>query len=129
MHGVDLFRPMQARDVEGAETYDGDEWDHEKNRYLCTNIAESFRSRCQIYIEDTVVAADLFAPQSVDFVFADADHTTSGLLADIKAWYPKIKWGGFFLGDDIDWPSVRKAVEETGFDYQEGPDSIWWYQI
>lgn len=52
-----------------------------------------------------------------DFVFLDADHSYEGCRADIEAWAPKIKDGGFICGHDYGntaWPKfgVKRAVDE-----------------
>jgi hypothetical protein len=64
---------------------------------------------------DTVAAAERFEDGSVDFLYVDASHTYDGVLADLVAWFPKVKAGGLIAGDD--WcfltngePEVRAAV-------------------
>ena len=64
-------------------------------------------------------AAALYADASLDFVFIDAGHTYENASADIKAWLPKVKPGGFIAGHDYgSAPGVNRAVNEllTGFD-------------
>lgn len=75
---------------------------------------------------ESVKAADIFSDESVDFVMVDAAHDYENALADIKAWYPKIKKGGIIAGDDLDWPGVTKAVEEVfGAEYYESENKLW----
>lgn len=71
--------------------------------------------------EDTVTASQLFPDNYFDLIYIDADHTYEGCLRDIKAWYPKIKSGGFVTGDDYGYYKakytgvkfgVKKAVNE-----------------
>lgn len=71
-------------------------------------------------------AATLFDDQSVDFVFIDASHEYEDVLADIKAWYPKVKQGGLLAGHDYDdnWPGVKRAVQET-FENVFVKDGCW----
>lgn len=45
-------------------------------------------------------AAKRYPDEYFDFVYLDGDHTYEGCLADIKAWYPKVKKGKFLVGDD-----------------------------
>jgi hypothetical protein len=57
--------------------------------------------------------AEQYANYSLDFVFLDADHAYQSISADIKAWYPKVKWSGTLAGHDIHhWPGVKQAVTE-----------------
>jgi len=80
----------------------------------------------------------------LDFVFIDADHRYEAVLADIKAWFPKVKIGGWVCGHDWDHPEdhiknkdskarlwgVRKAVEEFFGDLpiEIGKDKTWFHQ-
>ncbi|MEO8270146.1 MAG: class I SAM-dependent methyltransferase [Aureliella sp.] len=62
----------------------------------------------------SVAAALKFSEDSVDFAFIDADHTYESVIADIRAWWPKIKVGGTLSGHDYvsGWVGVAKAVDE-----------------
>ena len=57
-------------------------------------------------------AAQSFADESVDFCYVDAGHTYSDVTNDLTAWYPKIRPGCYFAGDDYTkgWPEVQRAV-------------------
>lgn len=59
-------------------------------------------------------AANQFEDNSLDFVHIDASHDYENVLADICAWYPKVKPGGFITGDDYvsNWGGVIQAVKE-----------------
>lgn len=68
----------------------------------------------------SVEAAALYADNSLDFVFIDADHLYKHVKADIEAWWPKVKPGGVFAGDDYYGKDVRRAVNEKFADsYRE----------
>ena len=57
--------------------------------------------------------ADLIADKSLDWLYVDADHTLDGCMADLKAWFPKLKRGGIVAGHDYvyGWAcSVPEAV-------------------
>jgi hypothetical protein len=69
----------------------------------------------QLIISESLSAARLFADESVDWVHLDARHEYANVQADIRAWLPKIKHGGWLSGDDYDeikWPEVVKAVRD-----------------
>lgn len=64
-------------------------------------------------------AAALYKDSSLDFVFIDAGHSYENVSADILAWLPKVKSGGFIGGHDYQSAEgVRRAVNELipGFD-------------
>jgi SAM-dependent methyltransferase len=54
----------------------------------------------RLIVADSVSAASLFAPASLDFVFIDGDHQKSAVLADIAAWLPTLRPGGLLAGHD-----------------------------
>lgn len=49
----------------------------------------------------SVDAARLFADECLDGVYIDANHAYDAVLADLKAWWPKVKSGGLFAGHDF----------------------------
>ena len=66
-----------------------------------------------LVISDSVTASRLFTNHSVAWVHLDARHDYAGLKADIEAWLPKVKPGGWLSGDDyneLKWPDVVQAV-------------------
>jgi hypothetical protein len=66
-----------------------------------------------LIIADSVTASRFFADRSLDWVHLDARHDYDSVKADIQAWLPKVKRGGWLSGDDYDelkWPDVVKAV-------------------
>ena len=72
-----------------------------------------FGDEIQLIISDSVAAARLFSDASLDWVHLDARHDYASVKADIEAWLPKIRSGGWLSGDDYNedkWPEVVKAV-------------------
>lgn len=69
---------------------------------------------CNVMHARSVDAADAYGPCSVDVVYIDADHSYDAVSADIDAWLPKIRHGGYICGHDYHdgFPGVRKAVDE-----------------
>jgi len=61
---------------------------------------------------DSVVLSRLFRDNSLDFVWVDGNHRYPFALADIKAYWPKLRNGGWMGGDDLIHGGVRQAVEE-----------------
>jgi len=49
-------------------------------------------------ITTSTKAARLFPSETVDFCFIDADHSYTSVLADLRAWWPKVRPGGTYGG-------------------------------
>jgi hypothetical protein len=59
----------------------------------------------------SVAAAALFAPRTFDLVYIDASHVEENVLADLEAWYPKVRPGGLLCGHDWNtYEGVNRAV-------------------
>jgi hypothetical protein len=59
-------------------------------------------------------AATQFQDESLDFCYVDAGHTYDCVTQDLEAWWPKIRPGCYFGGDDYTkgWPEVCRAVND-----------------
>jgi predicted O-methyltransferase YrrM len=62
-------------------------------------------------------AVKLFADGSLDLVYIDGNHSYASATADIAAWRPKIRSGGWLAGHDFapSYPGVWRAVREANF--------------
>lgn len=49
----------------------------------------------------SVEAASLYDDNSIDFIMIDAAHDFESVVADIRAFLPKMKNGGVMTGDDV----------------------------
>ncbi|HSE24596.1 MAG TPA: class I SAM-dependent methyltransferase [Pyrinomonadaceae bacterium] len=81
-----------------------------------------------LIISDSIAASRLFADRSLDWVHLDARHDYRSLKADIEAWLPKLKRGGWLSGDDYDeakWPEVILAVSELLPEALPWPTQQW----
>lgn len=87
--------------------------------------AASYGERAVIIKDYTVPAADWVQDGSLDFVFVDADHSEAAVRADLRAWRPKVRPGGWVIGHDINWPSVKAAADDLLSGYVIGPDNCY----
>lgn len=70
-----------------------------------------FPNRVGFIREFSVDAAKDVPDGSLDFVYIDGNHQCKFVLQDMNAWWPKLKPGGFLMGDDaVDtWEEGRNA--------------------
>jgi cephalosporin hydroxylase len=61
----------------------------------------------------SVEAAALYEDGSLDFVFIDADHSYESVKADIAAWAPKVRPGGYLAGHDFNPATPNGGVERA----------------
>lgn len=88
-------------------------------RYLETILrCAHFRTRSVVMRMTSAQASAHFAPESLDFVYIDANHSFEATTEDLEHWWPKVKRAGLIAGDDfIDGRvgdaefGVRSAVE------------------
>jgi hypothetical protein len=70
--------------------------------------------------------ADLFADESLDYVYIDGNHAYDYVKLDLEKWYPKLKKGGILAGHDyigMDWYADNIGAPNGKDKY------IWHYPI
>ncbi len=60
---------------------------------------------------ESLFAASLFDEGFFDYVYIDACHDVNCVMADINAWWPKVKIGGYMGGHDYQMHGPRVAVD------------------
>ena len=85
------------------------------NVFLNTNknLSTKYGERVEFIRLESVNASKMFENNSVDFVYIDGNHDYKYVDADIKAWYPKIKSGGYLCGDDIYSQNMQEHDSEN----------------
>jgi len=61
-----------------------------------------------------IAGAKLFGHYGLrpDFVYIDGDHEYESVNLDLRGWLQLVSDRGVILGDDYDWPGVKRAVSE-----------------
>lgn len=102
--------------------------DQAQNRAEVMGKIGRYGARASIIEKPSLEAVHLFQDGTLDFVFIDADHEYEAVCADIRAWTPKVKVGGYVTGHDYDMAGVRRAVDELvqGCRVDTGSDFVWY---
>jgi len=90
---VDIWCETGVR-AQNDECFSQDELDKQYRR-----VAE-LDPRVHVDRSLSVVAATHYRDGYFDFVYLDADHTYVAVLADLVAWWPKVRAGGVMAGHD-----------------------------
>jgi len=93
---IDAWRHLDSYvDMNGQD----DKYHYDCLIQTCENI-KPWQNRAHIIRMDSSASANMFPDEHFDFVYIDADHSYEGVVRDMKAWWPKVKKGGLFCGDD-----------------------------
>lgn len=100
--------------------------DKENPAYLYTLKRLGKFNESTVIREKSSMAVNLFDDNYFDFIYIDSNHTYENVIKDLESWWPKLKDGGMFCGDDyyngnhgVDWAGkqytcyfdVKKAVD------------------
>ena len=95
-----------------------------------TNMAER-KINVEVVKEQSPDAAKHFEDESLDLVFIDASHEYDNVMADLKAWFRKLKPGAILSGHNYEdsHDGVIRAVgnfaDRHGLNLGRGTGSIW----
>ncbi len=127
LYGVDIWESQPAQDKfydQGGRSYKFDELPGHYTR-IAKRAAKEFPGRGLVLKGLSVEMAAQVADGSLDFVFIDGDHLEEGVRADIKAWKPKVRYGGVVSGHDIHMPGVASAVMDLCPGFEKFKQNVW----
>jgi hypothetical protein len=124
LYAIDSWKPYYDYlkvNPDGAPAYFIDEKQSEINRFISFhNIKYSgCNDKVEIIEEDSLVGVNKIKDNSLDFIFFDAMMTGEQTYNEARAFYPKIKKGGFFTGHDSTClkqviEPIKKVMQEYG---------------
>lgn len=73
-----------------------------------------------------VAGAKLFAHYKLrpDIVYIDGDHEYESVVSDLRLWLPLVAPGGCLIGNDYNWPGVKRAAEEVASAFKHSLESF-----
>ena len=83
--------------------------------YFLANVMRSgMEARIKPFPQTSLIAARWLAAHNIlaDLIYVDANHDAPDVLADLEAYWPLVRPGGFLLGDDYTWATVQAAVRQ-----------------
>lgn len=109
-----------------------DEYQHYCNlNYTLANLKDYF-NRIKVLKEFSDTAVNFFPNNFFDFIYIDANHSYEAVLKDLNIWYPKLKSGGLFSGDDYVptcgvIPAVNEFMKNNNIDFGITREHPNWY--
>ena len=134
-----LARALKDRDgvsIWAVDLFESSPIPKEDRKLEVENLAAIYEANLNDYgvrdmITDIIGYSDECAKEfedgSLDFVFIDADHSKEAVIANLRAWIPKVKKGGIIGGHD--WPHVKYAVNQFFPEVNAEDGSVWWMKI
>lgn len=135
---VEIWRSGKAISLDCVDTWKGSKEHQSCEEVVSGDLYEIFtrnmkkvRGRYRAVRNDSCIAARSYDDKSIDFVFIDGDHEYDGVMADIKAWLPKVKKGGVIGGHDYRvWSGVTRGVHDSfGHDFHQYMGDVWFKVI
>ena len=106
---------------------------HPERRYdKALRATARWRDRCHLVRALSTQSAQQFADGKFDLVYLDALHTKPAVREDLHAWWPKLRAGGLFSGDDYldmertEYLESDEAANATAIVYGHVPRHFKW---
>jgi hypothetical protein len=117
--GFNAYQLLNTTDrLEELTLVDNYAGEFEKFENVMRETLKPFWNRCVFHKTDSISASNLIKDNSIDYIYIDGDHSEQAVLADIEAWYPKVKDGGVLAGHDWWKLDVKKSVIAFAQKYQ-----------
>lgn len=122
VEGVDPYDKRAS--LEGANDSANDDWWRSLDYDVIMREAIGAIARHELGPYVSVVRArsldvvGRYADASVDVIHQDSNHSEEISCAEVRAFAPKVAPGGFWVMDDINWSTTKRAQEllaEIGF--------------
>jgi hypothetical protein len=104
IYGIDLYK--EHKDYDTVRTQD----DMDKYEEIAKENLKDFSDRFVLIKQDSSEAAKEIT-EELDFVLIDGDHSKEGIEADLEAYYPLIKSGGYVFIHDTNAISVMDGIK------------------
>jgi hypothetical protein len=123
-YGYDAWDNKTAFEGEEISKENSDWW----NKVNMPHILDCFKKSIQFLLLHNQInwdkkrsqeAAASFEDDSVSILHQDSGHNTSTIISELQVWCPKIKIGGYWVVDDINWESTKEGyakLPEYGFE-------------
>lgn len=106
MYGVDPYAPHFDGNAERSAE------DMSQYESIMKKNMSNFGDRFEHIKKSSLECSDMFADESLDFIFIDTVQFEDHLLKELELWYPKVKKDGIIFGHDAMTESVIVALKK-----------------
>jgi len=113
--GIDAWAPQAS--LEGVNSPANDDWWSKLDYNLIYNRAtelmkfHKISDIVELWKMRTVDVADKFQDHSIDILHQDSNHSEEVSCAEVELYWNKVKPGGYWVFDDTNWGTTKKAQE------------------
>ena len=120
-------RYKQGQLIRLEELKPEERWDHHANEKYFRKEAAKWGDRIKIIKGRSLDIVGQIPNNSMDFIFHDSDHSYPFVKNEIEAYMPKLKSGGYVIGDDYNWGPVAKSVRRVfGTNHFVDGKDVWY---
>ena len=79
----------------------------------------SLADYCSIVKMRSEEAGKVIKDNCIDVLHQDSNHNVETIIAELELWSPKVKTGGYWIADDVQWVEAKEAyakIPDYGFD-------------
>lgn len=113
--GIDAWSTQAS--LEGINSKENEEWWSEINyadifEYTKTLMAtNNVDDIVELWKDTSKNVASKFEDNSIDFLHQDSNHSEEVTCEEVELYWNKVKEGGYWVFDDTNWPTTKKAQD------------------
>jgi len=131
--GIDAWSTDAS--LEGKNDVSNDEWwskiDYKSMENYTQNIMKKYdvNDIVKLWKEKSVDVANRFKINSIDILHQDSNHSEEVSMKEVEVYADKIKSGGFWVFDDANWETTKKAqnllISKGFYEVYSEPSNSW----
>jgi predicted O-methyltransferase YrrM len=129
--GVDAW--SKPASLEGTNDKANEEWwsklDYNSMYAYTVNLMKSNRLSVELWRNKSNEVSGRFQDESIGFLHQDSNHSEEITCEEVELYWNKVRKGGIWVFDDINWPTTKKAqvlLLEKGYEEIYAPEGREW---
>ena len=129
--GVDAW--SKPASLEGTNAKANEEWwskiDYNSMYAYTVNLMKSNGLSVELWRKKSNQVYQQFQDESIGFLHQDSNHSEEITCEEVELYWNKVRKGGIWVFDDINWPTTKKAqvlLLEKGYEEIYAPEGREW---